>query len=190
MEFDRPTATESTLSGLDTSSSNATTTTVATENLGEPLTRTSEEQELYPIAVLVDELKNEDVQLRLNAIRNLSTIAMALGPQRTRDELIPFLNGKKPARATFFNKKYDGFSFSNILSEKESIDDEDEILLAVAEELANFSEYVGGPEFAHYLLSPLENLASVEEVLVRDKVSEQRDQRGPVLNHLLNNQRR
>lgn len=43
--------------------------------------------------------------------------------------------------------------------------------MAVAEELANFSEYVGGPEFAHYLLKPLENLASVEEVLVRDKVS-------------------
>lgn len=53
----------------------------------------TEEQELYPIAVLVDELKNEDVQLRLNAIRNLGTIALALGPKRTRDELIPFLNG-------------------------------------------------------------------------------------------------
>lgn len=64
-------------------------------NLGtETISRVSEEQELYPIAVLVDELKNEDVQLRLNAIRNLGTIAMALGPQRTRDELIPFLNGQ------------------------------------------------------------------------------------------------
>lgn len=58
-----------------------------------------------------------------------------------------------------------------LFNDVESIDDEDEILLAVAEELANFSEYVGGPEYAHYLLSPLENLASVEEVLVRDKVS-------------------
>jgi serine/threonine-protein phosphatase 2A regulatory subunit A len=81
------------------SSSNVTAaSTVPESNLGnnsEPTTtRTSEEQELYPIAVLVDELKNEDVQLRLNAIRNLGTIAMALGPQRTRDELIPFLNGK------------------------------------------------------------------------------------------------
>lgn len=92
MEIDPPTSVDGNLSGMDTSSSNATTATTATENLGEP--RTSEEQELYPIAVLVDELKNEDVQLRLNAIRNLSTIAMALGPQRTRDELIPFLNGK------------------------------------------------------------------------------------------------
>ena len=48
---------------------------------------------LYPVAILIDELKNEDIQLRLNSIRRLSTIAHALGPQRTREELIPFLNG-------------------------------------------------------------------------------------------------
>lgn len=48
---------------------------------------------LYPVAILIDELKNEDIQLRLNSIRRLSTIAVALGVERTRDELIPFLNG-------------------------------------------------------------------------------------------------
>ena len=46
---------------------------------------------LYPIAVLIDELRNEDVQLRLNSIKKLSTIALALGVERTRSELIPFL---------------------------------------------------------------------------------------------------
>ena len=72
-------------------------------------------EELYPIAVLIDELKvrsnesrdvskgstnnslslqHDDVLLRLNAIHRLSTIALALGPERTRDELIPFLDGK------------------------------------------------------------------------------------------------
>lgn len=70
------------------------TSTSANPITGRRSSTATEEQELYPIAVLVDELKNEDVQLRLNAIRNLGTIAMALGPQRTRDELIPFLNGK------------------------------------------------------------------------------------------------
>lgn len=44
------------------------------------------------------------------------------------------------------------------------------MLLAVADELGHFADYVGGPEFVHYILAPLENLASVEEVLVRDKV--------------------
>mmetsp|Transcript_9695 Transcript_9695/g.16828 ORF Transcript_9695/g.16828 Transcript_9695/m.16828 type:complete len:582 (+) Transcript_9695:62-1807(+) len=101
---------------------------------------------LYPIAILIEELKNEDVQTRLNAIRRLSTIALALGEQRTRDELIPFL--------------------------VESIDDEDEVLLAVAEELGNFVPFVGGPTHAHCLLPPLETLSTVEETVVRDKAAE------------------
>ncbi|OAL27324.1 hypothetical protein AYO22_03599 [Fonsecaea multimorphosa] len=102
--------------------------------------------ELYPIAVLIDELKHDDVLLRLNAIHRLSTIALALGPERTRDELIPFLD--------------------------DSVEDEDEVLTALAEELGNFIEYVGGPEYGHVLLAPLENLAAIEEPLVRDKAVE------------------
>lgn len=46
---------------------------------------------LYPIHLLMDELKSDDVVLRLSSIRRLSTIALALGPARTRDELLPFL---------------------------------------------------------------------------------------------------
>ena len=93
----------------------------------------------------MDELRSEDVQLRLNAIRRVSTIALALGPDRARDELIPFL--------------------------QDSVDDEDEILLALADELGkSFEEYIGGKEWAHVLLGPLENLSAVEETLVRDKV--------------------
>ncbi|KAI8344676.1 armadillo-type protein [Chlamydoabsidia padenii] len=106
----------------------------------------TDDQELYPMGILVDELKNDDVQLRINAIQNLGTIAMALGPERTRIELIPFLN--------------------------DSIDDDDEILLAVAEELGKFTDYVGGSEFGHVLLGPLQNLATVEEILVREKAVE------------------
>ncbi len=90
-----------------------------------------------------DELKNEDVALRLNSVRRLSTIALALGEERTRRELIPFVS--------------------------ESNDDEDEVLLALAEELGRFIPYVGGPEYGHILLTPLENLCSVEETVVRDK---------------------
>ncbi|OAA58797.1 protein phosphatase PP2A regulatory subunit A [Cordyceps fumosorosea ARSEF 2679] len=104
--------------------------------------------ELYPIAVLIDELKaqHDDVLLRLNAIHRLSTIALALGPERTRDELIPFLD--------------------------ESVEDEDEVLVALSEELGTFTEYVGGPQWAHVILSPLENLAAIEEPVVRDKAVE------------------
>lgn len=94
----------------------------------------------------MDELRSDDVQLRLNAIHRVSTIALALGPERARDELVPFLH--------------------------DSVDDEDEILLALAEELGkNFEEYLGGKKYAYLLLAPLENLSAVEETLVRDKVS-------------------
>lgn len=52
----------------------------------------------------------------------------------------------------------------------ESVEDEDEVLTALGDELGNFVEHVGGPEYGHVLLSPLENLAAIEEPLVRDKV--------------------
>lgn len=57
----------------------------------------------------------------------------------------------------------------------ESVEDEDEVLTALSDELGGFVEYVGGPEYGHVLLSPLENLAAIEEPLVREKVG------GPVL---------
>lgn len=106
----------------------------------------NQNDELYPIAVLIDELKHDDVILRLNAIHRLNTIALALGAERTRDELIPFLD--------------------------ESVEDEDEVLTALSEELGKFVDYVGGPEYGHVLLSPLENLAAIEEPLVREKAVE------------------
>lgn len=52
----------------------------------------------------------------------------------------------------------------------ESVEDEDEVLTALSDELGGFVEYVGGSEYGHVLLSPLENLAMIEEPLVRDKV--------------------
>lgn len=51
----------------------------------------------------------------------------------------------------------------------ENNDDEDEVLLAMAEELGKFVPYVGGPAHAHTLLQPLEQLSQVEETVVRDK---------------------
>jgi serine/threonine-protein phosphatase 2A regulatory subunit A len=65
-------------------------------------------------------------QLRLNSIKKLSTIALALGVERTRSELIPFLT--------------------------ETIYDEDEVLLALAEQLGSFTPLVGGPDHVHCLL--------------------------------------
>ena len=104
-----------------------------------------DDSETRPLQLLMDELKSDDVQLRLNAIHRVATIALALGPLRAREELIPFV--------------------------QDSVDDEDEVLLALSEELGkSFEEYLGGKEYAHLLLGPLEILSAVEETLVREKV--------------------
>lgn len=103
-------------------------------------------ESLYPIAILIDELRNEDIQLRLNSIKKLSTIALALGTERTRSELIPFLT--------------------------DTVYDEDEVLLALADQLGQFTPLVGGPEFAYVLIEPLESLATLEETVVREKAVE------------------
>uniref|UniRef100_A0A8C2EB57 Protein phosphatase 2, regulatory subunit A, beta a n=1 Tax=Cyprinus carpio TaxID=7962 RepID=A0A8C2EB57_CYPCA len=116
------------------------------KEIGPGMAGADSDDSLYPIAVLIDELRNEDVQLRLNSIKKLSTIALALGVERTRTELLPFLT--------------------------DTIYDEDEVLLALAEQLGNFTMLVGGPEYVHCLLPPLQSLATVEETVVRDKAVE------------------
>lgn len=42
----------------------------------------------------------------------------------------------------------------------------------MADELGSFIPYVGGVEYAHVLLPPLETLCTVEETVVRDKAVE------------------
>ena len=98
--------------------------------------------DLYEIALLIDQLKNDDLQLRVNASNSLVQIATALGPERTRDELIPFL--------------------------EDTTDDEDEVLLVVAEKIGDLRECVGGVTYLHCLLPPLRLLATVEEDSVRN----------------------
>lgn len=102
--------------------------------------------DLYPIAVLIDELRHDEVQTRVNAVQQLEHIALALGPTRTRNELIPFL--------------------------VESSEENDAVLGATAEKLGFMVDAVGGPEFASSLLRPLEDLLMLEEASIRDKALE------------------
>ncbi|RQM19436.1 hypothetical protein B5M09_009008, partial [Aphanomyces astaci] len=99
--------------------------------------------EIYPINLLTEEMRTDETETRIRSMRRLRTIAQALGPERTRSELLPFLN--------------------------ESTDDEDEVLVAMAEELGTFVDLVGGPSAASVLLTTLEVLATAEETVVRDK---------------------
>ena len=50
------------------------------------------------------------------------------------------------------------------------MDDDDCILQALAEQLGDFVEYVGGAEYVPLIITPLEMLAAAEETSVRNKV--------------------
>eukprot|EP00045_Choanoeca_perplexa_P006528 m.55948 g.55948 ORF g.55948 m.55948 type:complete len:582 (+) comp13670_c0_seq1:161-1906(+) len=102
--------------------------------------------DVHPVDILIEELQDEDVQNRLNSVKRLSTIALALGEEKTRSELLPYL--------------------------KDQLEDEDEIRLEVASELAKFVPLVGGEAYAHFLIGPLEKLAQIDEVVVRNKAVE------------------
>lgn len=90
----------------------------------------------------IDMLRGEDVAARVAAANKLESVATVLGEERTREELLPFLT--------------------------EGVDDEDEVLLAMASSLGKLVQQVGGGSHAHTILPPLEELLSVEETSVRD----------------------
>jgi hypothetical protein len=68
---------------------------------------------------------------------------MALGDERTRDELLPFL--REPAL------------------------EEDELMVALAEEVGKLVPLIGGPAHAHCLVPLLEDLSRQDETVVRDE---------------------
>lgn len=98
------------------------------------------------IALLVQEMKADDTEQRINAMKGLRTVAEALGPERTATELVPFLS--------------------------EQVEDDDEVLLTMARQLGGFVELMGGPKQSVVLLEVLGSLATVEETVVRDAAVE------------------
>lgn len=104
----------------------------------------SYDDDLYPLALLMDELKHDDVANRVEAMEKLDTIAIALGPERTRQELMPFLH-------------------------EVAQDDEEEVFAVLATQLGHFIPLVGGHQHCLQVISILLVLALLEEPIVRDK---------------------
>lgn len=100
--------------------------------------------DLYPLALLMDELKHDDVANRVQAMEKVDTIAMALGPERTINELLPFLNDVAQ-------------------------DDEEEVFAVLATKLGDFIPLIGGHQNCEPLIQILLHLAPIEEPIVRDK---------------------
>mmetsp|Transcript_13747 Transcript_13747/g.33723 ORF Transcript_13747/g.33723 Transcript_13747/m.33723 type:complete len:592 (-) Transcript_13747:368-2143(-) len=97
--------------------------------------------------LLVEEFKSEEVQDQLAAAKRINTIAINMGPDRSRSQLLPFLRA--------------------------CVDEyTDEVLMAIAEGAGGLVSAVGGGETAHSLLPLLEALADKEETVVRAKAVE------------------
>lgn len=99
--------------------------------------------DFYPLALLMDELKHDYVSNRVQAMQKLDAIAIALGPERTVHELLPFLNDVAQ-------------------------DDEEEVFAVLAEKLGLFIPLIGGHANCEPLIRILAVLAAMEEPVVRD----------------------
>ena len=83
----------------------------------------------------------DSLRTSTESLKKIQVVAAALGQQRTRDELIPFVTDPQ--------------------------EDDDELLLVLAEQLGDLLPFVGGSPHATHLLAPLESLAASDENAVR-----------------------
>ena len=91
---------------------------------------------------LLGDLQNSDIKIKKNAFQNLRGISLALGRERTRKELLPYL--------------------------KSCIDEEeDEIIIELAKVLSNFIECIGGKQYIKELFNLLEIILTIDEEFVR-----------------------
>ncbi|KPA75333.1 putative serine/threonine protein phosphatase 2A regulatory subunit [Leptomonas pyrrhocoris] len=100
-------------------------------------------EQFASVKSMIDNLRSEDPEARLNSMRGIHLIAATLGPERTRDELLLYLT--------------------------DYLDDNDEVLRVFANALGTMLPEVGGMEYTSSLLAPLEILGSLDEVTVRDE---------------------
>ena len=104
-----------------------------------------------PIDLLRQQMSSDEVFIKVNAIHRLKILATILGPEATRNSLVPYLTSKKLTLAALLNE-------------------ENEVLFALAEELGDLCSFLSGSP--SLLISLLENLATMEEAVVRDQAAE------------------
>jgi len=92
-----------------------------------------------PLELLQEEMRSQETYIKVNAIHQIPTVATVMGPESVRTELVPYL-------WTLMNE-------------------EDEVLFALAQELGKLSAFAPGSTF----VPMLESLASLEETVVREQ---------------------
>ncbi|KAF5308514.1 hypothetical protein FQR65_LT06179 [Abscondita terminalis] len=103
-----------------------------------------------PLDMFAENLNlNSEAEVRINSMKKLTTVALALGVEKTKSELIPFLN-----KVT------------------DEVYNDDEVLMNLAEQLGHFLPLVGGQQNVGLILYILEKLSAIEELVVREKAIE------------------
>ncbi|EAN92263.1 putative serine/threonine protein phosphatase 2A regulatory subunit [Trypanosoma cruzi] len=92
---------------------------------------------------MINNLRSEDPEERLTSMRGIHLIASTLGPERTRDELLPYLT--------------------------DYLDENEVVLRVFANALGTMLQEVGGADHLQSILTPLELLSSLDEITVRDE---------------------
>jgi serine/threonine-protein phosphatase 2A regulatory subunit A len=92
------------------------------------------------LEAIFEDLKSDETSKKANAMKNIGTIGAALSTDRCRNELIPYLG--------------------------EFLDDEEEVLVAMAEVVPTLFDLVGGKNYAYLLLEVLEKLSAIEDTSV------------------------
>ena len=138
-------------------------------------------------ALLVEELKSEDITDQLTAAKKISTIALGMGVEKSKSQLIPYLlqiiethtdevqdlvlsfdlSPCQCARVRYSPRDKHEFSILNLILSYALA----QILHAIAESIPSLIPAIGGGENAHLLLPSLEALAEKDETIVRSKVS-------------------
>ena len=101
------------------------------------------------VALLIDDLSNEDPSAKLHSIKRLTQIAMLLGPERCIEELIPMVTE---------------------LIDK--IDNNPELMMNLAEQLGLMTKYLGQETNSVHLIKPLEQILPADDSVVREKAVE------------------
>eukprot|EP01083_Nonionella_stella_P053950 142558_1 len=119
--------------------------------------------DLDPLEVLQEDLKDDNVEVQLDAIRALPTISLALGPHRTATELFACLDKYCFPVEVQAAKSPEAYSNTDSLAAKE------EVLCCIASQISpELIEYCGGSrQAAKYMLPLLEKLSMVEETVIR-----------------------
>lgn len=116
--------------------------------------------DMDPIEVLKEDLLDRDIDVTLEAVRNISTVALAIGPEATRDQLIAVIDG------VCFSDPHEGYTLQ---LKDGNLGILEEVLREIAYMMnSTMIPLLGGEKHILSMLLLLQKLAMSDETVVRE----------------------